>query len=514
MAGTEYYNSTGAPATSSSGSSSTMRAEFDLIEAGFDKLPALATNAYKAVVVNAGSNGLTVTDGNLGLAGNFSTVGAYNAVLTFTGATAVTFPTTGTLLTNTTIGSVVNAATGKTTPVDADELALSDSAASWGLKKLTWANLKATLKTYFDTLYQAAGSYLTSGGALGTPSSGTLTNCTGTASGLTAGNVTTNANLTGEVTSVGNAATIATAAVTLAKMADLAQDQFIGRTTASTGVPETATITAAARTVLDDTTVSAMVDTLGGASASGTGGLARRDSPSFKTALTLDANASALQTPPTGTLFHLGGTDATAARMTVDGHGSFVTFSFRRAQGTAASPTNVTSGQTLGSMNAFAYGATGYSSTARVAVNFSAAEAWTDSAQGANVSFQTTPAGSTSIATIATITDVGNVKIGGTANRATTEGTKHIDIFDGTAPVGTLANGISIYSTSGECYIMDAAGNATLQSPHDKETNEWIFYSKNTRTGKVLKIDMERMMRKLNDTLGGGFISEFTEEVK
>lgn len=45
-------------------------------------------------------------------------------------------------------------------------------------------------------------------------------------------------------------------------MADLAQDQFIGRTTASTGVPQTATITAAARTVLDDTTVAAMVDTL------------------------------------------------------------------------------------------------------------------------------------------------------------------------------------------------------------------------------------------------------------
>ena len=45
--------------------------------------------------------------------------------------------------------------------------------------------------------------------ALGTPASGVLTNCTGTASGLTAGSVTTNANLTGEVTSSGNAATIA-----------------------------------------------------------------------------------------------------------------------------------------------------------------------------------------------------------------------------------------------------------------------------------------------------------------
>ena len=44
--------------------------------------------------------------------------------------------------------------------------------------------------------------------ALGTPASGVLTNATGTASGLTAGNVTTNANLTGHVTSVGNAAVL------------------------------------------------------------------------------------------------------------------------------------------------------------------------------------------------------------------------------------------------------------------------------------------------------------------
>lgn len=54
-----------------------------------------------------------------------------------------------------------------------------------------------------------AGSVVVNGGALGTPSSGTATNLTGTASGLTAGNVTTNANLTGPVTSVGNATTIA-----------------------------------------------------------------------------------------------------------------------------------------------------------------------------------------------------------------------------------------------------------------------------------------------------------------
>tara|TARA_R110000824_G_scaffold59492_2_gene159700 strand:+ start:2134 stop:4746 length:2613 start_codon:yes stop_codon:yes gene_type:complete len=44
---------------------------------------------------------------------------------------------------------------------------------------------------------------------LGTPASGVMTNVTGTASGLTAGTVTTNANLTGDITSSGNATSIA-----------------------------------------------------------------------------------------------------------------------------------------------------------------------------------------------------------------------------------------------------------------------------------------------------------------
>lgn len=50
------------------------------------------------------------------------------------------------------------AASSKTTPVDADMLGLVDSAASNSLKKLTWANAKATLKTYFDTLYSTAAT--------------------------------------------------------------------------------------------------------------------------------------------------------------------------------------------------------------------------------------------------------------------------------------------------------------------------------------------------------------------
>lgn len=102
----------------------------------------------------------------------------------------------------------------------------------------------------------------------------------------------------------------------------------------------------------------------------------------------------------------------------------------------------------------------------------------------------------------------GSVKIGGTVDRGTTVGTNVLHIFNGTAPVGTLTNGCSFYSTTGEMRVMDAAGNATLLSPHDKETNEWIFDSLDTVTGKRVKIDMEKMLRKLNEKFGWDFVHD------
>lgn len=50
------------------------------------------------------------------------------------------------------IAVAIHEASSKTAPVDADELPLVDSAASWSLKKLTWANLKAALASTFMTI--------------------------------------------------------------------------------------------------------------------------------------------------------------------------------------------------------------------------------------------------------------------------------------------------------------------------------------------------------------------------
>lgn len=49
----------------------------------------------------------------------------------------------------TNVAAVLHAATSKATPVDADEFGGTDSAASFGLKRFTWAAIKATLSSIF-----------------------------------------------------------------------------------------------------------------------------------------------------------------------------------------------------------------------------------------------------------------------------------------------------------------------------------------------------------------------------
>jgi len=85
-------------------------------------------------------------DGTTGLAWNIGDIvecRPCKAAITDIKADAVTEANAATL---------THAATSKTTPVDADEIPLADSAAIFVLKKLTWANLKATLGSTFAAL--------------------------------------------------------------------------------------------------------------------------------------------------------------------------------------------------------------------------------------------------------------------------------------------------------------------------------------------------------------------------
>jgi hypothetical protein len=113
-----------------------------------------------------------------------------------TSITAAAMPATG--LTGTLQAAQEPAHTGDVTN-SAGNLALAI-----GATKVTSAMLNADV---FSTAHSWAGQQTFVAPILGTPASGDATNLIGTAAGLTTGHVTTNANSTGDVTSVGNATT-------------------------------------------------------------------------------------------------------------------------------------------------------------------------------------------------------------------------------------------------------------------------------------------------------------------
>lgn len=97
-----------------------------------------------------GGSALTLTNtGDRGLTGSDSGAQAYSAGAYFeVWVTSYYYDSLLDGIAAIDIGALTAAATSKATPVDADSIPLSDSAASNVLKKLTWANLKATLLTW------------------------------------------------------------------------------------------------------------------------------------------------------------------------------------------------------------------------------------------------------------------------------------------------------------------------------------------------------------------------------
>lgn len=65
-------------------------------------------------------------------------------------------PTNTTYWIPTGIPQIINGSTAKTTPVDADLIGLVDSADAFSLKKVTWANIKATILTYLGVMIGTA----------------------------------------------------------------------------------------------------------------------------------------------------------------------------------------------------------------------------------------------------------------------------------------------------------------------------------------------------------------------
>lgn len=185
------------------------------------------------VVFFSGTTGKLIKDSGLSLSG--SNTG--DQTITLTGA--VTGSGTGAFATSIALDVITNANINSVAAIADTKLATISTA-------LKVSN-SATTATSANT-----GLAIVARDASGNFSAGTITaNITGNvsgSSGSTTGNaatVTTNANLTGDVTSIGNATTITNGVVANAKLASVATSTFKGRTTAGTGSPEDLTATQA-----------------------------------------------------------------------------------------------------------------------------------------------------------------------------------------------------------------------------------------------------------------------------
>ena len=92
----------------------------------------------------------------------------------------------------------------------------------------------------------------------------------------------------------------------------------------------------------------------------------------------------------------------------------------------------------------------------------------------------------------------------------------YVDVQDGPVHMEVLSsdpsgvtNRASIYakdvSSSAELFVRDEAGNVTQISPHNA-SGEWVYYSENVKTGKRFLVNMEKMIRKLEEITGERFI--------
>ena len=62
-------------------------------------------------------------------------------------------------------------------------------------------------------------------------------------------------------------------------------------------------------------------------------------------------------------------------------------------------------------------------------------------------------------------------------------------------------------TSSAEVFVQDEAGNVTKISPHN-EKGEWEYFSRNTKTGKTVRVNMEEMIKDIEKLTGKKYIKE------
>ena len=187
-------------------------------------------------------------------------------------------------------------------------------------------------------------------------------------------------------------------------------------------------------------------------------------------------------TLPAGTDLHIVGANSANTRVTQDafGTGSYGVYTARSARGTAASPTASQSGDTLSQFTGRGYGATGFATVSNGYFAISAAENFTDTAQGAYASVFTSATGNNSPTEAFRFGPAGQLGIGGAtygtsgqfflsggASAAPTWTTVTLATLGGVVPVASGGTNLTSYTTGD---ILYASASTTIASLADVAT--------------------------------------------
>ena len=196
-----------------------------------------------------------------------------------------------------------------------------------------------------------------------------------------------------------------------------------------------------------------------------------------------------------------------------NGAGALASFRLAKARGTEASPSVVSSGHSVGQVEFAAYDGTNYVPAATVTGKVEGTPG-ADDMPGA-LHFETTADGAKESTARLVIEPKGNLRVGTDANSVTLNANAAgaLAIHNGTAPNAATSNTAVLYVDGGELKVLDAANNTTILSPHPDGSEDWVFYSKNLKTGKTVKIQMQKLMKKLNDLLGEDLFEEWYDDI-